>query len=106
MMFRIMLAAGLAALTVVATPIAGAQTVGAEISFTPAERTALYNWIYRQRPAPVKDVSVGAMLPSDVETYPVPQDWGRSVTRYRYVHVGKTVYFVDPKSGRVVFKVD
>jgi hypothetical protein len=110
-MIRILLAAVLATLTVVAIPsvatsVARAQAVGAAPTFTPAELTTIRKWIKRQQPAAVRDLSVGATLPMDVESYPVPKDWGRSVARYRYVHSGKHVYFVEPYTGKVVFRVD
>ena len=106
-MIRIALAVGIAALTAIASPTASAQTAGGSPTFTPAERTAIRNWIKRQRPAAVKErLSIGAPLPIEVESYPVPKGWGQSVARYRYVHSGKQVYFVDPISGRIVLKVD
>ncbi len=110
-MIRITPAAVLAALTMVASPVgttsvARAQAAGAAPAITLAEQTAIHKWIKRQRPAAVRNLSVGAMLPADVESYPVPRDWGRSVARYRYVHSGKHVYFVEPRSGKVVFRVD
>lgn len=106
-MIRIALAVGIAASVVFATPFAGAQNVGAGLTFTPAERKAVRSWIKRQRPAAVKErLSVGEPLPIAVESYPVPRDWGRSAAHYRYVHVGKRVYFVEPGSGKVVLMVD
>jgi hypothetical protein len=107
MMVRIGLAVGIAAFVICGTPMAQAQNVGAGLTFTPTERQAVRSWLKRQRPTPVKErLSVGAPLPIDVESYPVPRDWGRSVARYRYVHAGKRVYFVEPTSGKIVLMVD
>jgi hypothetical protein len=106
-MIRIAFAAGIAASVIFATPFAGAQNAGAALTFTPAERSAVRSWIKRQRPDAAKErLTVGAPLPVDVESYPVPRDWGRSAAHYRYVHVGKRVYFVEPMSGKVVMMVD
>ncbi len=106
-MIRIALAAGIAASVIFAAPFAGAQNAGAALTFTPTERKAVRSWIKRQRPAAVKErPKVGAPLPIELESYPVPPDWGRSAAHYRYVHVGKRVYFVEPSSGKVVMMVD
>ncbi len=107
MMFRLVLASALVLWIAVATTPAGAQSVGSGPTFTSGERTVVRQWIKRQRPVAVGGtLTVGEPLPMDVESYPVPKDWGRSAAHYRYVHSGKRVYFVDPKSGRVVLMMN
>ena len=108
-----------AALAIVAAPMAGApqacaqparveaEQAKAAVTFTPEERDAVSDWIKRQRPiAARKGIAVGVMLPDDVETYPVPEGWGPSAARYRYFHSGEKVYFVEPSTRRVVYVFD
>lgn len=113
-MIKSTLLAAVAALIIVAAPMAGAQPARVEagqanaaVTFTPEERDAVSDWIKRQRPiAARKGMAVGVMLPDDVETYPVPEGWGPSAARYRYFHSGEKVYFVEPTTRRVVYVFD
>jgi hypothetical protein len=113
-MIRSTVLAGIAALAIVAAPMAGAQTVsvtegrtGAAITFTREERSAVREWLNRQRAVPVREgVKVGAVLPDDVESYPVPEDWGPSAAQYRYLHSGDRVYFIEPSTRKVVQMFD
>jgi hypothetical protein len=81
--------------------------VGAGITFEPAQRTRIKEYVARERVAPIRErVTVGARLPADVELRTVPSDWGPSVSRYRYVYSDNRVYFVEPSSREVVHVLD
>ena len=51
-------------------------------------------------------IAVGTRLPADVELRAVPNDWGPSVSRYRYVYSGDNVYFVEPSSREIVHVIE
>jgi hypothetical protein len=51
-------------------------------------------------------VTVGATLPADVELAPVPQTWGPSVSKYRYVYSDNHVMLVEPSSRKIVQVID
>lgn len=83
--------------------------VGAGITFEPAQRTRIKEYVVRERVAPVtvrERVAVGAKLPADVELRTVPADWGPSVSKYRYMYSDNRVYFVEPSSREVVHVID
>jgi hypothetical protein len=113
-MSKTTLFAGAAALAILASPIAGAQTVGvgvgpvgAGITFSPEQRTVVREYVQRQRPVEIRErVTIGATLPAEVEVHEVPDAWGPSVSKYRYVYSGGNVYFVEPGSRRVVHVLD
>ncbi len=103
-----------AAAVMAAGSIAQAQTVGvgvgpvgAGITFSPEQRTVVREYVQRQRPVEYRErVTVGATLPAEVEIHEVPDAWGPSVSRYRYVYSGGNVYFVEPGSRRVIHVLD
>jgi hypothetical protein len=107
------LAAG-AALATLLVSAAHAQNVGVGvgpagvgITFSPEQRTVVREYVQRQRPIELRErVVVGAKLPADVEIREVPDAWGPSVSRYRYVYTGGNVYFVEPSSRRVIHVLD
>jgi hypothetical protein len=113
-MIKSILLAGVAALAILPAPMASAQTAsvtegqtGAAITFTREERAAVHEWLHRQRAVSAhKGIKVGAVLPDDVESYPVPEDWGPSAARYRYFHSGDRVYFIEPSTRKVVQAFD
>jgi len=79
--------------------------VGAGISFEPAQRTRIKEYVVQERVAPVtvrERVTVGAKLPADVELRTVPAEWGPSVSKYRYIYSDNRVYFVEPSTREVV----
>ena len=82
-----MLIAGTAAMAVLASgEILSAQTTTIEIA--PEQRTRIKEYVVKEKVKPVtvkERVSVGATLPSDVELVAVPETWGPSVSKYRYV---------------------
>jgi hypothetical protein len=83
--------------------------VGAGISFEPAQRTRIKEYVVKERVAPVtvrERVTVGAKVPADVELRTVPADWGPSVAKYRYFYSDNNVYFVEPSTREVVTVID
>jgi hypothetical protein len=105
---RQMLIAGAAAVAVLAgSEILSAQTTTIEIA--PEQRTRIKEYVVKEkvRPVTVKErVSVGATLPADVELVAVPENWGPSVSRYRYVYSDNHVVLVEPSSRRIVQIID
>jgi len=103
-----MLIAGTAAIAVLASSqILSAQTTTIEIA--PEQRTRIKEYVVKEkvRPVTVKErVSVGATLPADVELVAVPETWGPSVSKYRYVYSDNHVVLVEPTSRRVVQIID
>src|SRR5215211_1951187 len=103
-----MLIAGTAAIAVLASSqILSAQTTTIEIA--PEQRTRIKEYVVKEkvRPVTVKErVSVGATLPADVELVAVPETWGPSVSKYRYVYSDNHVVLVEPSSRRVVQIID
>ena len=101
---RRMLISGTAAIVVMAaSQIAAAQTATVDIS--PQQRTEIKQYVVKEKVKPVtlkERVTVGATLPADVELAPVPQTWGPSVSKYRYVYSDNHVILVEPSSRKVV----
>jgi|SRR5215204_1914305 len=103
-----MLIAGTAAMAVlVSSQILSAQTTTVEIA--PEQRTRIKEYVVREKVKPVtvkERVTVGSTLPADVELVAVPETWGPSVSRYRYIYSDDHVVLVEPSSRRVVQIVD
>lgn len=91
----------------VATPSV-AQTVGAAIPVAPEERARIKEYVVREKVPAVtlKDVSVGVRLPADVELRAVPDSWGPSYSKYRYIYSGSNVYLVEPSTREIVSVID
>lgn len=75
----------------------------------PTERTAIREYIVRERPRAVTapsgfSVSVGATLPSAVELHAFPETVG--VRQYRYTVIGDRTVLVEPGSRRIVEVLD
>jgi hypothetical protein len=103
------LLAGATALALFAGGQAFAQTVSATVDLSPEQRTTIKQYIVKEKVprATIKErVTVGTVLPSDVEFHAVPGTWGPSVSRYRYVYSDNRVYFVEPSSRKVVHVID
>ena len=99
--------AGAAALAVVLSSQAFAQSVSVELA--PDQRTRIKEYVVKEKvnPVTVKErLRVGATLPADVELRAVPSDWGPSVSKYKYVYSDNRVHFVDPASRRVIYDLD
>ena len=99
--------AGTAALALVLSSQAFAQSVSVELA--PEQRTRIKEYVVKEKvnPVTVKErVRVGATLPADVELRSVPSDWGPSVSKYKYIYSDNRVHFVDPASRRVIYDLD
>lgn len=95
------------AVSLLASAPSFAQTAVIEIS--PEQRTTIREYVVRERVPAARiqgQISVGAVLPADVELVAVPETWGPSVRRYRYVHWNDRVVLVEPSSRRVVQIID
>ena len=90
--------AGVTALALLTAGQALAETVTLQIA--PEQRARIKEYVVKER------VSVGATLPSDVELSAVPETWGPSFRRYRYVYSDNHVYLVEPSDRRVVEVID
>jgi hypothetical protein len=98
--------AGVAALTLLASGQAWAQTV---IEIAPEQRTRIKEYVVREkvRPVVVKErIAVGATIPADVQLVAIPSIWGPAFTQYRYVYSDNRVVLVEPSSRRVVQIID
>ena len=101
------LLAGITAVAVLAGGQAIAQSVAVEIS--PEQRTRIKEYVVKEKVKPVtirESVRVGATLPADVDLVAVPETWGPSFSRYRYVYHGDNVVLVEPSSRRVIEIID
>ena len=103
---RTVLSGAFGAALLLSANIATAQTV---LEISPAQEREIYTTIYSSRgtvgaaPAREFDVSVGAILPADVELYEVPAAVEYAPVRsYRYATHGNRVVFVEPGTRRVV----
>jgi hypothetical protein len=84
-----------------------AQSV--EVEIAPESRTRIKEYVVRERVPSVRvreRITVGAVLPEEVELRTVPSDWGPWGTRYRYVYSDDNIYLVEPSSRRVVRVID
>jgi Protein of unknown function (DUF1236) len=84
-----------------------AQTTVIELD--PEQRTTIREYVVRERVPAARlqgQIRVGAVLPADVDLVAVPETWGPSVRRYRYVHWNDRVVLVEPSSRRVVQIID
>jgi hypothetical protein len=96
------LIAGIVAVAVT-TGEASAQTVAVEIS--PEQRTTIRQYVVRHRVSPGRiseQVTVGAVVPSEVELAAVPSDWGPGLARYRYIYWNDRVVLVEPSTRKVI----
>jgi hypothetical protein len=99
--------AGATALALLLSGQAMAQAVSIELA--PEQRTRIKEYVVKERVAPVtirERVVVGSTLPAGVELRTVPDAWGPSVSRYRYVYHDNNVVLVDPSSRRVIEVID
>jgi Protein of unknown function (DUF1236) len=81
----------------------------AAVQIEPEYRTRIKTYVteHKVRPVVTKErIVVGATVPDDVELEAVPQDWGPTLTKYRYVYSGERVMLVDPGSRAVVQEVE
>src|SRR3954463_6018616 len=100
--------AGTAALAVLMSGQALAQSA-VEVELAPEQKARMKEYVIKERvaPAPVKErVTVGAVLPANVELRTAPSDWGPCCARYRYVYADNHVLLVEPSTREVVRIVD
>ena len=97
------------ALVMLAGTQAFTQTVGVAPAETviiePEHRTAIRETIVNETVAPVtvkENITVGAILPADVELRTVPATWGPKLSKYRYIYSDERVYLVEPTNRTVV----
>jgi hypothetical protein len=98
-----------AALAFLAPVPSYAQTTGVAVEIVPEQRTRIKQYVVEEKVAPARiteRVTVGATLPAEVELHAVPQTWGPSVSRYRYVYYNDNVVLVEPSSRRVIHIID
>jgi hypothetical protein len=79
----------------------------AVIELSPDQRTTIYSTITREpvRTPPPADFSfrVGAVVPAEVELYPVPDEVEvPAIRRYRYTLWNDQIVLIDPGSRKVV----
>ena len=79
----------------------------AVVEFTPQTERSVYTNIYGQRvvteTTPQYEVTVGSVIPGEVQLYEVPASVEYAPARqYRYVTVGPRVVLVEPATRRVV----
>jgi len=96
-----------AAVSLLASAQSFAQTAVIELS--PEQRTTIREYVVKER-VPVAtipgEVRVGMALPAGIDLVAVPETWGPSVMRYRYVHWNNRVVLVEPSSRKVVQIID
>ena len=94
-----LLSAGAMAQNTTVTTTTGAGHAAVQIE--PEYRTRIKTYVteHKVRPVVTKErIVVGATVPDDVELEAVPQDWGPTLTKYRYVYSGERVMLVDPST--------
>ena len=79
------------------------------VEIEPDRRTVIREYVVKKkvRPATIKgEIRVGASVPADVDLVVVPDDWGPTLTKYRYVYWNDRVVLVNPGDRRVVHIID
>jgi sugar (pentulose or hexulose) kinase len=103
----LMISTGAFAQSTVVTTTGTGHTAAVQIE--PQYRTRIKSYVteHHLRPVTTKEkIVVGATVPSDVTLEAVPEDWGPSLTKYRYVYSGDRVMLVDPGTRAVVQEID
>ena len=103
-MKKVWLGGVMSAALLLSTGMVLAQAV---VEFSPQQERTVYTNIYGQRvvteTTPEFDVTVGAVLPGQVQLYEVPATVEYAPARqYRYVTVGSRVVLVEPATRKVV----
>jgi hypothetical protein len=101
------LIAGVAALVMMTSSQAFAQSAVVEIA--PEQRARIKEYVVKERVRPVtiqERVTVGATLPAEVQLAPVPPAWGPTFTNYRYIYTDDRIVLVEPSSRRVIQIID
>ena len=89
------------------------ETVGVgpaeTVVIEPEQRTVIREYVVKEKVAPVtvkERISVGAIVPAEVELRSVPTTWGPKLSKYRYVYSDDHVYLVEPSNRTVVQVVE
>jgi hypothetical protein len=99
----------LAVPTVAIALLVGTQAMAQTVVIAPEQRTTIKEYVVKEKVRPYKlqsRVTVGAVLPAEVELAPVPETWGPTFRSYRYVYTGDDVVLVEPSDRRVVQVID
>jgi hypothetical protein len=102
-MMKRSLLAGVAAMSLLIGGQAIAQSTSVEI--LPDQRARIKEYVVKEKVKPVtikERVTVGAVLPADIQLVPVPSTWGPSLTKYQYVYSDNHVVLVEPSSRKVI----
>jgi hypothetical protein len=77
---------------------------GASVQISPEQKQQIKQYVVEKKISPVKveSVSVGSVLPPNIELQAFPQDLGPSVSTYRFVQTSDRVVLVEPSSRKVV----
>src|SRR5215475_7826883 len=97
------------AIVAAAMLLSGSAMAQSVVEIAPEQRTVIRQYVttHKIAPARVKErVVVGATIPQEVELVPVPNEWGPSFSRYRYMYTGDDVVLVDPGSRKVIQVID
>lgn len=81
----------------------------ASVTIAPEQRTKIKAFVTEKKVKPItvkEKITVGAVLPSDVELVTVPADWGPDLVKYRYVYTDNHIALVEPSSRKVVQIID
>ena len=111
-MKRVFIAA-VSATSIFAGGAALAQTVGVgpadAVIIAPEQRVVIKQYVVQEKVNPVilqERVSVGSVLPANVELLSAPTAWGPAVSPYRYVYSNDNVLLVEPGSRRIIQIID
>jgi len=78
------------------------------VEVSPEQRVQIKEYVVKQKinPIRVETFTVGSTLPADVELQVLPENFGPTVSTYRYVYTSDRVVLVEPSSRRVVQIID
>ena len=100
-MVRVSMVAALMLTTLTADSVA--QSVAIELN--PAQQAQIKEYVLKQR-IPVAEVkqtiAIGSAVPTEVELRPVTAGWSPTLSKFRFFHGDKRIYFVDPSTRRIV----
>lgn len=98
-MKRVVLA-GLVSLVAVSTAFAAARS---GINMPNDLRAKISADVVKQKPTAGKTGwRRGRKIDDGVELKDIPADWGKDITKYKYIYTGNQVWFVDPASRRAI----
>ncbi|MEA2934002.1 MAG: hypothetical protein QOD74_648 [Variibacter sp.] len=95
--------------TTIVAPNTGLAPPAVSVTIAPEARTRIRTYVTEQKVRPVtvrERLTMGAVLPPDVELVAVPADWGPGLASYRYVYTNDHVVLVEPSSRRVIQVID